>query len=286
METAIETTRDLGGALLQVEGRGGHTTSAYRSAMEAFLGSGHPATVDGFLLHIEELRRTRSASVVNQAIAAGRLAFRQAAERLGLPAREVAMIRGALADVRPVRIGPPEVETVTPAERELLLGALPLRIRLVAEALYMTGARVSELLGVTRAAVKVNGVVELRVLGKGQKERVVKLARSLFYAIVDCYHGADSAADWTGFLFQTSTGAAFGRSYISREIGRAAKRVLGRSISAHVLRHSRATDLLADTGRIKAVSRMLGHADEATTLRYYVKDAFTDEELLGKVVRQ
>ena len=148
------------------------------------------------------------------------------------------------------------------------------------------------------------------MLGKGQKERTVKLARSLFYAIVSCYHGADSAAassgqhpygavhivscyhgadsaaDWTGFLFQTSTGAAFGRSYISREIGRAAKRVLGRSVTAHVLRHSRATDLLADTGRIKAVSRMLGHADEATTLRYYVKDAFTDEELLGKVVRQ
>lgn len=281
METAIETTRDLGGALLQVEGRGGHTTSAYRGAMEAFLGSGHPATVDGFLAHVEDLRSSRSASVVNQAIAAGRLAFRQAAERLGLPAREIAMIRGALAAVHPVAIAPPEVSTITPAERELLLGALPLRVRLVTEALYVTGCRVSELLGVTRDAVKVNGVVELRVRGKGEKERTCKVGRPLYYAIVECYHEGQGD-DWTGYLFRTSTGGAFDRSYVTREIGRAARRVLGRSVSAHVLRHSRATDLLAETGRIKAVSRLLGHADEATTLRYYVRDSFSNEELLGK----
>lgn len=53
----------------------------------------------------------------------------------------------------------------------------------------------------------------------------------------------------------------------------------GRPASAHVLRHSRATDLLKKTGRIKAVSRLLGHASEATTLAFYVKDSFTDEEL-------
>jgi len=57
--------------------------------------------------------------------------------------------------------------------------------------------------------------------------------------------------------------------------------MLGRSVSAHVLRHSRATDLLAATKRIKAVSRLLGHSDEATTLRYYVRDAFSDEDLFG-----
>ena len=62
-------------------------------------------------------------------------------------------------------------------------------------------------------------------------------------------------------------GPAFHREYISREIARAARRVLGRSVSAYVLRHSRATDLLASTHRIKAVSRLLGHSVEATTLR-------------------
>ena len=51
-----------------------------------------------------------------------------------------------------------------------------------------------------------------------------------------------------------------------------------------MLRHSRATDLVRDTGRIKAVSRLLGHSDEAITLRYYVKDSFTDSELVDGIV--
>ena len=41
--------------------------------------------------------------------------------------------------------------------------------------------------------------------------------------------------------------------------------------------------MLKQTGRIKAVSRLLGHDDEATTLRYYVKDAFTDAELVAGI---
>jgi hypothetical protein len=37
------------------------------------------------------------------------------------------------------------------------------------------------------------------------------------------------------------------------------------------------------TKRIKAVSRLLEHSDEATALRYYVRDAFSDKELFGEV---
>jgi len=44
-------------------------------------------------------------------------------------------------------------------------------VRLVAETLYVTGARVSEVLGVRRDQVKTNGSVELRLYGKGGKER-------------------------------------------------------------------------------------------------------------------
>ena len=56
---------------------------------------------------------------------------------------------------------PPEVEVISPDERAQLLKALPLRVRLVAETLYVTGARVSEVLGVRRDQVKENGTVEL-----------------------------------------------------------------------------------------------------------------------------
>jgi hypothetical protein len=43
------------------------------------------------------------------------------------------------------------------------------------------------------------------------------------------------------------------------------------------------TDLLAATKRVKAVSRLLGDADEATAPRYNVRDAFSDEEFFREV---
>ena len=277
MATTPATRPNLAQAILQVKARGELTTQAYRHALEAFLESGQAVTVEGFAQYIHELRGTRAASTVNQALAAGRKAFLQAAERLGMPAKEISLIRGALADIPSVKKGPPEVAVVSPDERLALLAALPLRMRLVAETLYVTGARVSEVLGVRRDQIKVNGAsgtVELRLYGKGGKERAARIPAELYRRILEVYPRGT-------YLFESSHKKHFRREYVSREIARAARRVLGRRISAHVLRHSRATDLLAATHRIKAVSRLLGHSDEATTLRYYVKDAFSDEELFG-----
>jgi integrase len=268
---------DLVEALLQVKGAGALTTAAYQTALKAFVASGQQVTVEGFAAYIHQLRRTRSAATVNQALAAGRKGFLQAAERLGLPVREVSLIRGALAEIPAVKKAPPDVEVVSPDERLALFAALPLRMRLVAETLYVTGARVSEVLNVRRDQVKPNGTtVELRLYGKGGKERTGRIPKELYRRILEVYPEGT-------YLFQSRAGQHFKREYISREIARAARRVLGRTVSAHVLRHSRATDLLASTHRIKAVSRLLGHSDEATTLRYYVHDAFSDEDLFGGI---
>src|SRR5271157_5850255 len=267
---------DLAKALLQVKGTGELTTAAYRTALRAFLDSGKPATVEGFASYIHALRRTRSAATVNQTLAAGRKAFLQAGEKVGLSARELSLIRGALAEIPAVKKAPPEVTVISPDERARLFEALPLRVRLVAETLYVTGARVSEVLGLRRDQVKENGTVELRLYGKGGKERSSRIPAELYRRILAVFPKGT-------YLFESRQGQHFHREYISREIARAARRVLGRSVSAHVLRHSRATDLLASTKRIKAVSRLLGHSDEATTLRYYVRDAFSDEDLFGEV---
>src|SRR5208283_2530511 len=100
---------DLAAALLQVKGAGELTTAAYRTALAGFLESGQAVTVQGFAAYMHQLRRTRSAATVNQALAAGRKAFEQAGVRLGLPARELAVIRGALGEIRAVKRAPPEV---------------------------------------------------------------------------------------------------------------------------------------------------------------------------------
>ena len=170
---------DLAEALLEVKGTGELTTAAYQTALKAFLASAHPVTVEGFASYIHGLRRTRSAATVNQALAAGRKAFLQAAERLGLPAKEISLIRGALGEIPAVKKAPPEVTVVSPEERIKLLEALPLSVSLVAETLYVTGARVSEILGTRRDQVKINGTVELRLYGKGGKERSSRSRRAL-----------------------------------------------------------------------------------------------------------
>jgi integrase/recombinase XerD len=273
--TAVVKKPELRAALVSVTGRGARTTEAYRAAVNNFLASGFPASVEGVAAYIEGLRRTRAASTVNQALAGLRKAFQQAGETLGLPARELAVIKGALAEIPAVKKAPPEVSVVTPEERVRLLEALPLRVRLVAETLYVTGARVSEILAVRRDQIRLNGAVELRLYGKGGKERAARIPEELYKRILEEFPKGT-------FLFESYKGQHFTREYISREIGRASKRVLGRAVSAHVLRHSRATDLLASTHRIKAVSRLLGHSDEATTLKYYVRDSFSDEELFAE----
>jgi hypothetical protein len=50
-------------------------------------------TVEEFAEYIHQLHRTRSAATVNRALAAGRKAFLQAAQRLGLPAKEISLTR-------------------------------------------------------------------------------------------------------------------------------------------------------------------------------------------------
>ena len=160
-------------ALLEVKGARELSTVAYRSALKAFLSSDWPPTVEGAAAYIEDLHGRRAASTINKTLSALRKAFSQAGESLGLPAREMAVIKGALGAIPGVKKAPPEVAVITEEERTRLLAALPLGIRLIAETLYVTGARVSEVLTVRRDQVKENGAngaagtVELRLYGKG-----------------------------------------------------------------------------------------------------------------------
>lgn len=80
-------------------------------------------------------------------------------------------------------------------------------------------------------------------------------------------------------MFESRHSKPFSRQYVTREIARAARWELGKRVGAHVLRHSRATDLYQRTRRIKAVSVLLGHSGVDVTSRYYVRDDFSDEEL-------
>ena len=276
MDELARTTEGTARDLALVRGPSEGTTRAYRAYVRGFVDAGLPHTAEGLAAWVDGMRGRRPANSVNLALAAGKAAFLQAAGREGATARDLALIRGALAEIKGERRAPPDVAVVTPEERRLLFRALPPRVRLVAETLYRPGP------------------------GRGDHGAAAPTGwRSTAGSCCGCTDGPEGAAgndhpravpaDRGGFgdggehLFTTSRGNPYRGTYITREIDRAARRVLGRHVTAHVLRHSRATDLLATTHRIKAVSRLLGHADEAVTLRYYVRDAFTDEELAAGV---
>ncbi len=269
--------------LLAVKAGSSTTTAAYRATVGAFIrwakdhdrGLGAKALAE----YVAALRAEGAgAGKHNMALYAGKAALLQAAHRSGMSARELALLKGTLDSIKGVKQADPEVRVVTPEERARLLEALPLRVRLVARFLYATGARVSEALAVRRDQVELDGErVRVRlVVTKGNQERRVRIPPALLQDIE-----AEYAILGRVYLFESYYGKPFSRSYVTREIGRAAKRVLGRRIGAHVLRHSRATDLYQRTRRIKAVSELLGHASVDVTARFYVNDRFSDDELFN-----
>jgi integrase len=194
-----------------------------------------------------------------------------------MSSRELAVLKTALDSIPGAKTNAPEIRVISPEERARLIAALPLRVRLIARFLYATAARVTEALQVRPTDLKDDGErVLLRFHGKGRKERWVRIPVSLLEEIE-----AEYGKKGRGYLFESHYGGPFSRQYVTREIARAARRVLNRRITAHNLRHSRATDLFQKTRRLKGVSEMLGHASTSTTARFYVRDSLTDDELFN-----
>jgi len=154
-------------------------------------------------------------------------------------------------------------------------GTLPndLRDRAILEFLYGTGVRVSELIGVRIRDVDFDECL-VTVTGKGSKQRLVPLGRSLQRALQRYLRGdargrllTDQSKD---FVFLNSRGGPLTRQGIDLIIH---KRALAtginpNSISAHVFRHSCATHMLAHGADIRVVQELLGHASIATTQVY------------------
>jgi integrase/recombinase XerD len=142
------------------------------------------------------------------------------------------------------------------------------------EVLYGAGLRVSELVGLPRAALEQRGGW-LRVVGKGRVERQVPLGEPALAAIARYLEEgwpalARRARREPEALFLTGRGAPMTRQNffvrlraITRRAGVPTDRV-----SPHVLRHAFATDLLENGADLRAVQTLLGHAQLSTTQIY------------------
>ncbi len=151
------------------------------------------------------------------------------------------------------------------------------RDRALLELLYGTGARISEVVGLSLGdVVAADGL--LRVVGKGDKERLVPLGSMARAALDDWLAPAGRAAmaperwarrDDADALFLNRRGRRLGRQSAWDAVhARAVAAGLGERVSPHVLRHSCATHLLARGADIRVVQELLGHASIATTQLY------------------
>jgi len=156
-------------------------------------------------------------------------------------------------------------------EAPFAAGALGLRDRAIMEVLYGCGLRVSELTGLRLENVMIEEG-SLRVIGKGNKERVVPIAGIAAQAL------ARYLSEGRPGLVRARTG---GEVFLNRHGSKlTTARVWGivKTIAAaagiekraypHALRHSFATHLLENGADLRAIQEMLGHADISTTQIY------------------
>jgi len=262
-------------ALLAVQGKSPRTTEAYRSAVRRFLAWAQgPPTVELLAAYVAELKGKASASTVNGALYGCKAAIMQAAQ--GMPARELAVLKTGLDSIRAVKPSVPEVRVVSAQERKQIEAQLQPRLAVLVRFLYASACRISEALAILGSDLQVDAshTVRIRIRGKGDKERHVRIPKALLEEINALY-----ARPGRSLLFETRRGTAISRNYVSYQIEQAARKAIGRTVSAHDYRHSRATDLYRKYGRVKAVAQYLGHSNPAMTERYYLADSFTDSEL-------
>jgi len=160
----------------------------------------------------------------------------------------------------------PGGDAAAPSDEDLLT----LRDRAMLELFYSSGLRLAELAMLDMAGVNF-AQGEVRVTGKGNKQRIVPLGRKAAAALQTwlARRGELAADDAERAMFIGKTGRRLGMRAIQLRLNQWAQRHgLGRRLHPHMLRHSFASHVLASSGDLRAVQEMLGHASITATQIY------------------
>ncbi len=255
--------------------RAARTVDAYRrdlAALAAYLGKS-PSRAS-----LEELERY-TAQLRADGLSGSTIARRTAAARSFYRHQQLLGTRedNPAAGIQLPRRARPLPKTLSPGEAERLIqaaaGTAPrsLRDQALVELLYGAGLRVSEAVGLDKAGVDLDDRL-VRVVGKGDKERVVPLGRPAAEALrrylsrgrpyLDRRHRSELFLNAKGGQL-TRAGAFLILRKLAEKAGLEPQRV-----HPHLLRHSFATHLLEGGADLRSVQEMLGHADLATTELY------------------
>lgn len=160
------------------------------------------------------------------------------------------------------------------------------RNRAMLEVLYSSGLRVSELVELKRAHVYFD-LGFLRVIGKGNKERLVPIGKDamkyLKIYLEEVRVHVPVQKGFEGHVFLNKAGRKISRVSIFLIIKALAEKIgLKKSISPHTFRHSFATHLIEGGADLRAVQEMLGHESITTTEIY----THLDRDYLRQVIQE
>lgn len=160
------------------------------------------------------------------------------------------------------------------------------RNKAILEVLYGCGLRVSELI-----SLRISNIYKqdefIRVIGKGDKERLIPIGKSTLKSIELYLEGErihqNIKEKYSDILFINRRGSALSRQMIfilTKEL--AEKAGIKKNIGPHTIRHSFATHLLEGGADLRAVQQMLGHSSISTTEIYtHISDQYLREVIAG-----
>ncbi len=175
------------------------------------------------------------------------------------------------------RLGRKLPEVLSLEEIDLILSMIDLskpegrRNKAMLEVLYSCGLRVSELVGLKISNIY-RGEGFLRIIGKGDKERLVPVSRQALREVDFYLPDRNSLVIQSGsedILFLNRRGGMLSRVMIFTIIKELANKAgIKKSVSPHTFRHSFATHLVEGGADLRAVQEMLGHESIITTEIY------------------
>lgn len=244
--------------------------------------------ITGFLDHLERERgnlpRTRNAR-----LAAIRSFFRYAALREPAHADQIARVLA----IPQKRQDKAQVAYLTPGQARALADAPDAgtwegrRDRAFLTLALHTGLRVSELLSVRRVDVTLGAVAQVRCTGKGRKERAVPLTPATAKVMRAWLREIPTRLD--AAIFATRAGRALSRDAIEHRLAIHAAAaattcpsIAGVHVTAHVLRHTCAMNLLHAGVDSAVIAMWLGHEDLRSTQAYLHADMTIKERALER----
>jgi len=158
--------------------------------------------------------------------------------------------------------------------------------------MFNTGARVQEILNLRRRDVRLDAPCQVRLLGKGNKERLCPLWPATARLLRDLVGSSptSNADPSDALLFTNARGqqlTRFGVRYLLRKYvataSRAAPTLRDKHLHPHSLRHGTAIALLKSGVDFATISQWLGHASLNTTMRYARADIDLKRQALSQV---